>query len=174
MQGIKLYVYHLGECDPKKCTSLKLSRVNKVKVIKRLRYLPKGALVLNPFSTKAVSVEDKDVVAGRGILVVDCSWKKIDENFFDKIRGVHRALPFLVAVNPVNYGRPLKLSSVEALAATLFITGFFEEAQNILSYFKWGYNFIEVNKEYLQSYSQAESSTKVVEAQNKILTDKES
>jgi pre-rRNA-processing protein TSR3 len=78
-------------------------------------------------------------------------------------------VPFLIAANPVNYGKPLKLSCVEAIAATLFITGFSSEAFQLLDKFKWGISFYNVNKELLDNYSRCSSSAQVVEVQNKYI-----
>ena len=46
----------------------------------------------------------------------------------------------------MNYGKPLKLTCAEAIAATLYITGFKEEARQVLDKFKWGESFIKLNK----------------------------
>ena len=46
-------VYHAEQCDPKKCTTFKLQRQGKVKVVPKLNMLPRGAIVLDPFSEKS-------------------------------------------------------------------------------------------------------------------------
>jgi pre-rRNA-processing protein TSR3 len=76
-----------------------------------------------------------------------------------------------VAANPVNYGKPFQLSTVEALAAGLVILGEAAQAELILSKFTWGHVFLELNREPLQEYAAARDSTQVVEIQNAYLSE---
>lgn len=55
-------------------------------------------------------------------------------------------VPYLIATNPVNYGKPWRLNCVEALAAAFYITGFDTYAERLLKPFGWGHSFYEVNK----------------------------
>jgi pre-rRNA-processing protein TSR3 len=41
---------------------------------------------------RAVSPEDLEIVQGQGISVIDCSWAKIEEIPFIKMRGGHHRL----------------------------------------------------------------------------------
>jgi pre-rRNA-processing protein TSR3 len=48
------------------------------------------------------------------------------------------AVPFLIATNPVNYGKPWRLNCVEALAAGFYITGHDDWAEVLyVSSFAW-------------------------------------
>ena len=82
-----------------------------------------------------------------------------------------RALPYLVAANPVNFGKPFKLSTVEALAAALFIIGEPARAEEILGKFSWGHVFLELNREPLSEYASARDSTEVVNIQREYLSE---
>lgn len=170
MIEMKVVVYDAGECDRRKCTATKLGKSRKVKLVNRLNMLPRDALVLNPFSKKAVSPEDREIVDKNGIAALDCSWEKIKKSSL-MFRGnkSHRLLPFLVAANPTNYGKPCKLSTAEAIAATFYIVGLKNNAVEIMSQFKWGPHFLELNHELLESYSHARTSMEVVNIQNEFI-----
>ena len=169
---MRIIVYHAGQCDPKKCTALKLKRHGLIEIVKRVKLIPKGAIVLNPLAEKAFSPADKPRIEKYGLAALDCSWEKAQKIFESslKMRKYSRCLPYLVAANPVNYGVPTKLSTVEALAAALYIAGFKEEAKIFLSIFKWGGSFITLNKTFLELYSQAKNSKEILLIQSEILS----
>lgn len=162
---VKIIVYHAGQCDPKKCTGLKLKRHGLVRLVRQMKFLPKRAVVLNPFSEIAFSPADRKRIEDFGLVGLDCSWEHAEKVLLKHVRGTSRCLPILIAGNPVNFGKPTKLSTVEALAAALYIAGFKEEALQLLSIFKWGHTFLEINQERLESYAKAKDSTAIVELQ---------
>jgi pre-rRNA-processing protein TSR3 len=138
----KIYCLHYRECDPKKCTALKLKKFNLLKIIKKIK---RKSIVLNPFARTELTIDDRDIIIRNGLTVIDCSWNKLlDLKKFNL--GVSRKLPSLLAANPTNYGKWEKLSSVEAIAAALFITGFNVYADLLLSKFHWGIQFKDLNK----------------------------
>ncbi len=160
---MKLYVYHANEDDPKKCSAKKLAKFGYVKLIENIRKTPKDTILLNPFAEKSISSEDKDIASKNGILALDCSWKNAEKSFgyLDK-KNYSRALPFVVAVNPVNYGKALKLSTLEAFAAALYILDEKKQAKKILELYKWSPHFLEMNREPLEEYRNAKSSKDII------------
>lgn len=160
-----LLIYHANQCDPKRCTGRKLARFGLARLTKHSRSL-RGYLLLSPFSQKALSPADRSIA--RGVAALDCSWEKAEE-VFSSFHGTVRALPFLVAANPVNYGKPFKLSTVEALAAALVILGERAQGEALMDKFGWGHTFMELNREPLGEYAAAKDSTAVVEIQMQYL-----
>ena len=164
MEKIRLFVYHLGEDDPKKCTAIKLARFGLATLVKKHQKIPRGAIILDPFSEKSLSKEDLEPAKKRGIVAVDCSWKRAEDCFktVSKI-GSNRALPFLISTNPVNYGRPFKLSTLEAFVAALYILDEVEQAKELMRIYKWAPHFLELNKEPLEEYRKARNSKEIIE-----------
>ena len=70
-----------------------------------------------------------------------------------------------VAANPVNYGKPLKLSCVEAFAACCYLIGLDEAGDALLAKFKWGHAFKSLNAELLARYAACPDSAAVLAAQ---------
>ena len=162
---IPLYSYRDNSCDPRKCTVKKLEKAGFLKIFSKISQIPRNTLLLDPTAEQALSPADRFV---KSITVLDCSWVVLDTGAVSSWR-IRRALPFLMAANPVNFGKPCKLSSVEALAAALYIVGEKERAAELLSKVHWGIRFLEVNEEPLRLYAEAKDSTEVVKIQNLFL-----
>ena len=58
----RIVIYHSRECDPKRCTSIKLEKQNKVSITHNMRKIPYNAIVLVAEANKAVSREDRDKI----------------------------------------------------------------------------------------------------------------
>ena len=110
----------MGQDDPKKCTAKKLARLGLAQSILKAQRIPRFAVVLNPTASKVFSTKDRNFLKG-GLVAIDCSWRKANEVFSKRFRGENRRLPLLMAANPVHYSHIGILSSVEALAAALYI-----------------------------------------------------
>ncbi|MBS3817553.1 MAG: DUF367 family protein [Candidatus Thermoplasmatota archaeon] len=164
---MELFIRDYRECDPDKCTARKLLDRGVAKKILKDRKLGEDGIYLNPLAEKAISPEDKELAETGGIRALDCTWPEADEKIPQYENG--RALPYLVAVNPVNYGNPLQLTTAEALAAALFILDEEDQAKELLSNFRWGEHFFEMNEKPLNDYREAENSAEIVELQKEYM-----
>ncbi|MGI0037317.1 MAG: DUF367 family protein [Nitrososphaera sp.] len=152
---LKPLVYMLRQDDPSKCTAAKLV---KFRIAEPARFIGRKTIVLNPFSDKPVTRRDNDLADS--VCAIDCSWEKANDVLKQKklvARGIGRRLPALLAANPVNYAKLGKLSSAEALAGALYIIGDGALATQIMDKFKWGHTFLELNRDPLQDYSNADT-----------------
>ena len=164
---IPVIVYDKNQCDPKKCTAKRMLKFSLAKEAKTLNSIPSGSIVLSPFAEKALSPADLNY-AKKGLVVMDLTWTNIDD-FPRLTRTQDRALPYLLASNPINWGRPMELNSAEAVMASLIILGEKEQADSFMGRFNWAPEFIRLNGELLDAYSSAKDSSDVVRIQNEYI-----
>ncbi|CAL4121699.1 unnamed protein product, partial [Meganyctiphanes norvegica] len=165
-------MWDLKHCDPKKCSGRKLVRMEMVRVL-RLGQRFNG-LCLSPQGKKCVSPEDSSILLERGLAVIDCSWNRLKETPFNKMKSTHpRLLPYLLVFNSPLYGKTctVRLSTIDSVRLTRFFACEKEIAELYLNKFKWGQTFIEVNRELLDKYASCKTSSDVIEAQNNYLED---
>ncbi|KZT19935.1 DUF367-domain-containing protein [Neolentinus lepideus HHB14362 ss-1] len=169
---VPVAMWDFDHCDPKRCSGKKLARMGLIKDL-RVGQRFRG-IVVSPKGTVPISPADRDTVLANGVAVVECSWARLDDVPFSKIASPNeRLLPYLIATNPTNYGKPWRLNCVEALAAAFYITGFPEYAERLLSVFGWGQAFWSVNKDLLQRYQTCASSAEVSAVQEQIMKELE-
>ena len=126
---------------------------------KSVKKISSKSLVLDPFAQNFLIPNDKKLV--NVIVGVDCSWNLAEQEFSKKFNGIKRKLPPLLAGNPVNYAKINKLTTVEALSATLYIFGLKQDALDLLDKFKWGHTFYELNQNLLEDYSNLDSESQI-------------
>ncbi|MFC7057831.1 DUF367 family protein [Halovenus salina] len=163
---MELHVRYEGNDDPEKCTARRLARFDEAELHRSTRSTPPG-IVLNPFAERALSPAD---VGELRLVALDCSWETAEAEAFD-LDGPQRSLPFLVASNPINYGTPFQLNTVEAFAGALCILGERERAESVLSHFSWGQTFLDLNEEPLSRYADCDDSSDVIAIQDEYLAD---
>ncbi|KAF3903307.1 hypothetical protein AA313_de0207318 [Arthrobotrys entomopaga] len=167
--AFKCAMWDFGHCDPKRCSGKKLEKAGLIRNLRIGQKFP-GVVVTKrearPNGKVVVSPADAEIVNEAGAAVVECSWARISEIPFSRIGGKHeRLLPYLVAANPVNYGRPWKLNCAEALAACFYITGHPDWAEEIMLPFTWGHAFLEINEDLLDKYAACEDADGVKAAE---------
>jgi pre-rRNA-processing protein TSR3 len=153
---MQVNVLMYNQDDPKKCTAAKLVRFS---LAKKVTNISKNTLTLNPFADHTLLNSDKKSI--RSITGIDCSWNFADQTFVKKFGGISRKLPYLLAGNSVNFSKLGKLTTVEAIAASLYLLGFENQSTELLGKFKWGHTFLDLNKNLLNDYQNATSEGQI-------------
>lgn len=148
----KAACWDLGHCDPRRCSGKRLMKLNLLRPLHPGQRHP--GVVITPNGKRTLSPADADLLVNFGVAVVECSWARVDEINWSKVGGkCERLLPYLVAANTVNYGKPWRLNCAEALAAAMWICGREEWARTIMEPFAYGEAFLEINTTLLRKYA---------------------
>ncbi|KAH6623496.1 hypothetical protein F5144DRAFT_583428 [Chaetomium tenue] len=153
--AFKAACWDLGHCDPKRCSGKRLMRLG---LMRGLHLGQRHAgVVITPNGKATLSPADAALLDQHGAAVVECSWARTGEVQWSKVGGkCERLLPYLVAANTVNYGKPWRLNCVEALAAAFAICGHLDWAEQVLAPFSYGEAFLEINGSLLKRYAACE------------------
>ncbi|OJJ89610.1 ribosome biogenesis TSR3 family protein [Aspergillus glaucus CBS 516.65] len=148
----KAACWDLGHCDPKRCSGKRLMQFGLMRELSIGQKHP--GVVVSPNAKKIISPADRELLETHGAAVVECSWVRVQEVPWSRIGGkCERLLPYLIAANTVNYGKPWRLNCVEALAACFCICGHEDWAKDVLKPFRYGDAFLEINSKLLKRYA---------------------
>ena len=163
--SFKAACWDLGHCDPKRCSGKRLMRLG------LMREMHMGqrhhGVIITPNGKQVLSPADRELLDQHGAAVVECSWARTGEIPWAKVGGgrCERLLPYLVAANTVNYGKPWRLNCVEALAAAFAICGHPDWARQVLAPFSYGESFLDINASLLRKYAACADGAAVKKAE---------
>ncbi|PSR97734.1 hypothetical protein BD289DRAFT_73369 [Coniella lustricola] len=160
----KAACWDLGHCDPKRCSGKRLMRAGLMREL-HLGQRHNG-VIITPNGKHTLSPADRELMDTYGAAVVECSWARTSEVQWNKVGGkCERLLPYLVAANTVNYGKPLRLNCAEALAAAFAICGHLDWAEQVLEPFSYGQAFLKINAKLLRKYAECEDEAGIKQAE---------
>ena len=150
-----LRMWEFNQNDSKRDSGSKLVRLGMAQTLKVGQSF--AGIVLSSEAQTVISREDLETVRVHGVGGVNCSWNQLDKVPSRKLgrARLHRILPYLVAANPVNYGRPFKMNTAEAMAASLYIVGLQQDAHDLMAQFSFGAEFLRLNRAALDAYARA-------------------
>ena len=159
--SIDVAMWEFGQNDPKRDSGSKMVRfgmARKLRVGESFR-----GIVLSSEAKETLSPADAPILLQNGIAGINCSWNRLEEIPFGMLgRAAHqRKLPLIVAANTVNYGKPFKMNTAEAIAGSLYIAGYKEECRALLEPFSFGPEFLRLNMDALEAYSACSSAADV-------------
>ncbi|KAI0880856.1 DUF367-domain-containing protein [Annulohypoxylon maeteangense] len=164
----KAACWDLNHCDPKRCSGKKLIRLGLMRDL-HLGQRHNG-VIITPNGKHKISPADKELMEQYGAAVVECSWARTGEVQWNKVGGkCERLLPYLVAANTVNYGKPFRLNCVEALAAAFYICGHADWAEEVLRPFNYGESFLNINSKLLKKYAACADEEGVIKTEKEWL-----
>ncbi|PHH58964.1 hypothetical protein CDD81_4053 [Ophiocordyceps australis] len=149
----KAACWDLGHCDPKRCSGKRLMRLGLMRQLSLGQH--HNGVIITPNGKLLLSPADRQIMDQYGAAVVECSWARTHEVQWSKVGGgkMERLLPYLVAANTVNYGKPWRLNCAEALAAAFYICGHADWAAQVLEPFAYGSAFLQINAAILDRYA---------------------
>lgn len=170
VRPVAVHALWLAQDDPRKNTAVLASKRGNLTLHKSIRSIPKRGIILEPLCGKVFGPEDHELLLERGgaLVGLDCSWAHIEssvQSVMNRTRLQPRMLPLLLAANPVNWGKPGRLTTAEALATVLYLVGRKEQSSEVLGAFRWGERFFELNQEPLDAYAAARTSAELVDLQ---------
>tara|TARA_B100000029_G_scaffold93465_3_gene83506 strand:+ start:21870 stop:22415 length:546 start_codon:yes stop_codon:yes gene_type:complete len=169
MDEVPIHIIHLDQDDPKKCTARMMAAARLAIMHPDTSGSPSRGILLDPTCGSIQGPEDYSIIdMGGSLVALDCSWKQIQssiDSITESTSLIPRTLPVLLAANPVSWGKPGRLSTGEAIGASLIIFGRHSQGEMVLSQLPFGDEFLSLNKQPLEAYSLAKTTEELVALQ---------